>query len=218
MTATVFLAGDSTMADYHSDFAPQAGWGMMLQPLLPPDIRVVNAAMNGRSSKSFIDEGRLSHIKDELSQGDYLLIQFGHNDQKIDPDRHTDPFTSYKENLSHYIEAATDKKSTPILLSPVARRNFDQKGQLLSTHGDYPKAMKEAAEELSVPFIDLTMLSANLLQTLGEEKSKDLFMWLPPHQHSNYPEGVQDNTHFNEKGAAAIANLVVQELSTLFTF
>ncbi|MEW4328621.1 rhamnogalacturonan acetylesterase [Rossellomorea marisflavi] len=209
MSFSIFLAGDSTVADYPETSAPQAGWGQTFPAFLDPSISVRNHAANGRSSKSFIDEGRLDAIRDEIAEGDYLFIQFGHNDSKQD-ERFTDPFTTYKEHLLRYIETAREKKAHPLLITPVARRKFGSDGTVLDTHGDYPEAMKELAREQSVPVIDLHKRSLKLLDTLGPIRSKALYMWIDPHP--NFPDGAMDNTHFNEDGAHEIAAIVKKEL------
>lgn len=208
----VFLAGDSTMSDYDASLAPRAGWGQVLGELLPPGVAVRNHAASGRSTKSFIDEGRLAAIEAELAPGDWLLIQFGHNDQKPDEARRTEPYGSYQDNLRLYIETARRKGAFPVLITPVQRRRFDASGSLEDTHGDYPAAMREQAYEAGVPLIDLTALSRERFEALGEERTKDVFLWLQPGEHPNYPDGVQDNTHFSENGAKEVARLVWQEL------
>lgn len=208
----VFLAGDSTMCDYPADVAPRAGWGQKLGEFLKKEVVVYNDAVSGRSSKSFIHEGRLEQIAARMSAGDYLLVQFGHNDEKLDEERHTDPFTTYKSYLKRYIEAAVSKGAIPVFITPVQRRSFDEQGDLQDTHGEYPQAMKQLAEEYKVRLIDLGLKSKLLLEQLGPELSKRLFLWLEPGEHANYPGGVRDDTHFCAYGAEVIAKLVVEGL------
>ncbi|WP_223192403.1 rhamnogalacturonan acetylesterase [Paenibacillus sedimenti] len=208
----IFLAGDSTMSEYDAATAPRAGWGQMLGSLLNGKAEVRNAAASGRSSKSFIDEGRLAPIEEAIGAGDFLLIQFGHNDEKDDEVRHTEPFGTYQFYLNQYIETAKSKQAYPILITPVQRRKFGENGKLQDTHGQYPEAMKQLAAERGVPLIDLAALSKELLEQLGPEASKKLFLWLDPGEHPNYPDGVQDDTHFSEHGAREIAKLIVDKL------
>lgn len=177
-------------------------------------VTVHNHAASGRSSKSFIQEGRLKPVIDQMEKGDYLFIQFGHNDAKSeDPTRYTEPNTTYKAYLRQYIEAARQKEATPVLITPVERRRFDgTTGQAVPTHDLYPQAMKALGAEMKVPVIDLTTMSLELFQSLGVEQTKALFLWLKPGEHPNYPEGIEDNTHFQEYGAKAIAKLVIAGL------
>lgn len=212
---TVYLAGDSTVADYPHERHPMLGWGARLISLLEPGIRIVNAATNGRSSKSFIDEGRLDAVLAAMGEGDVLLIQFGHNDSKPDAERRTEPWTTYQECLKQYIDGARALGAYPVLISSVSRRRFDENGTLQGTHEDYPEAMKQLAEREGVPFIDLSAKSFARLQEMGMEQSLEWFTWLKPGENPNYPEGVEDNTHLNEKGAAAVARLVAEELAVL---
>ncbi|WP_282936455.1 rhamnogalacturonan acetylesterase [Paenibacillus sp. RC67] len=207
-----YIAGDSTAANYPPEQSPMAGWGQMIGELLTNDVAVYNEASCGRSSKSFMDEGRLKPIADNIHQDDYLFIQFGHNDQKPDEERHTEPFTSYLDHLLQYIAAARRKGATPVLFTSVARRNFNEKGVLVPTHGDYPAAMKKLASEQRVLLIDMEAKTDELYRSLGSEASKQLFVWLEPGENPNYPDGVRDNTHFNEQGAREVAKIVVSQL------
>ncbi|WP_317889865.1 rhamnogalacturonan acetylesterase [Sutcliffiella deserti] len=211
----VFLAGDSTMSEYSESVAPRTGWGQVLGKYLPPSIQVINKATSGRSSKSFIDEGRLEEISTDIEQGDYLLIQFGHNDQKEDELRRTLPFSTYQSYLLEYLEVAFRKGATPILITPVQRRSFDDQGEFYDTHGEYPQAMRELASEKNVVLVDLSTLSKDLFTLLGSEKTKSLFLWLSPKEHPNYPDGVDDNTHFSSYGAKKVAELVAPALQSI---
>ncbi|WP_373232968.1 GDSL-type esterase/lipase family protein [Cohnella sp.] len=212
MPIRVFLAGDSTMSEYDASLAPRAGWGQALGELLNDRAIIRNKAASGRSSKSFLAEGRLGLIKSALRPGDVLLVQFGHNDQKPDEERRTEPFGTYQENLRAYIEAARSKDAYPMLLTPVQRRSFDERGIHLDTHGDYSVAMRQLAGETGVPLVDLAASSKRLMEELGPERSKELYLWLEPGAHPNYPDGVQDDTHFSEAGAREIARLFVREI------
>jgi lysophospholipase L1-like esterase len=208
---TIFIAGDSTAARKESEARPETGWGEKIAEFLAPGTAVRNCAVNGRSSKSFIDEGRLDSIAAELRSGDVLLIQFGHNDEKDDPARGTDAATTYKDYLSRYIAIAREAGATPVLLTPVARRKFNDDGSFRESHGTYPAAMKELAAAEGVPLLDLHALTTRMLIDLGPEASKALFLWLEPGEHPNYPEGSKDDTHFNDYGARVVAGMAAEE-------
>ncbi|PZD94201.1 rhamnogalacturonan acetylesterase [Paenibacillus sambharensis] len=212
---TLHLAGDSTMSDYGPGEAPRAGWGQMLQEFVQPHVTVRNKAMSGRSSKSFIDEGRLDDLLGEVQAGDYVLIQFGHNDAKPDEERRTEPFGSYQSYLERYLTAAAGKEAQAVLITSVERRKFGPDGLLEPTHGDYPAAMEELARERGIPLLDLRVLTGRLYERMGPEESKQLFMWLEPGEHPNYPEGVRDDTHFSEQGARMVAALAAEGLYRL---
>jgi lysophospholipase L1-like esterase len=211
---SVFIVGDSTASYYSADRAPRAGWGQVLQTFFTDDILIVNEAASGRSSKSFIDEGRLKKVRNEIKQDDYLLIQFGHNDAKKD-ERYAEPYTTYKSFLQQYIDVAKKKGAQPILITPVQRRSFHEDGYLVDTHNDYPLAMLELGKQTNSPVIDLGVKSKELFQELGIDKTKEIFLWLEPGEHTNYPDGVQDNTHFSEKGATEVAKLIVEGIQKL---
>ncbi|MFC6062982.1 rhamnogalacturonan acetylesterase [Streptomyces ochraceiscleroticus] len=201
---TLHLAGDSTAAQKYADAAPETGWGMALPFFLHRDISVANHAVNGRSSKSFIDEGRLTAVLAELRPGDLLLVQFGHNDEKAeDPARYTEPWTTYQEYLRQYVTEARARGARPVLLTSVERRKFDAGGNALPTHGAYPAAMRALAAEADVPLLDIQEHSLALWQKLGPEETKTYFNWTPAEQ---------DNTHFNPPGAIAVARLVAAGL------
>ncbi|MCW8380341.1 rhamnogalacturonan acetylesterase [Streptomyces justiciae] len=201
---TLYIAGDSTAAQKYADAAPETGWGMALPFFLHKDRPVANHAVNGRSSKSFVDEGRLDVILGAIRPGDFLLIQFGHNDEKsADPTRYTEPWTTYQDYLRLYIDGARAHGARPVLATSVERRKFDAAGNALPTHGDYPAAMRALAEEEGVALLDIQALSLALWQRLGVEETKTYFNWTATEQ---------DNTHFNPPGAIAVARLVVREL------
>jgi lysophospholipase L1-like esterase len=206
---TIFIAGDSTACDYEESSRPMTGWGQMLSEFFTKEVRVINAALSGRSSKSFIDEGHLEPIQNQIQTGDFFLIQFGHNDQKEDTERHTEPESDYQTFLTRYIDVARSKGATPVLLTSVNRYRFDDAGRLIPTHGQYPAAMIGLGAALKVAVIDITEKSRVLFEELGPEQALKLFLNLEPNQHPNYPEGVADRTHFAPEGAFAIAKLVV---------
>lgn len=207
---TWFLCGDSTMADYSPKDAPMTGWGQALKSLAEGAF-VENCAVCGRSSKSFIAEKRLSFIELCLRKGDKLFIQFGHNDEKSDVERATVARVTYPEYLGMFIDAARRQGAEPILLTPVARRHFDENGALKRTHGDYPAAMRDLADYRGVRLLDMEKATEALLNDLGDEASKALFNWQEP-GHPNYPDGVQDNTHLCHTGAVRLARIALKLL------
>ncbi|WP_053219941.1 rhamnogalacturonan acetylesterase [Virgibacillus senegalensis] len=211
----IYLAGDSTVCTYGKERAPQAGWGQMFPRYLKPGAVCINHAVGGRSSKSFINEGRLKAIANELKPDDYLLIQFGHNDSKPEHERRTHPFITYQDYLKQYISFARQKLANPVLVTPVQRRYFSENGRVKDTHGDYPIAVRKLATSESVPLIDLTKDTTVLLEGLGPEISKKLFMWIEPGVSHSYPYGLKDNTHFNEQGADKVAGLVCDKIKKL---
>jgi len=208
----IFIAGDSTAATKDPSKYPETGWGQVINLYFNDEVCIRNFAKNGRSSKSFIDEGLLDQIAAEIQEGDYLFIQFGHNDEKDKPAVHTDPQTTFKEYLTRYIDCARNVKATPVLLTPVHRRNFDENGKINNTHGEYPQAMRELSKEKGVTLLDITEASRVFFEQLGVEKTKEILLWLKPGENPNYPNGVQDNTHFSEYGAKKIAGLVIEQI------
>jgi lysophospholipase L1-like esterase len=211
---TIYLIGDSTIAEKpNPEKNPERGWGQMLPLFFNKNVLVKNFAINGRSTKSFIREGRWDSVLNKLKHGDYVFIQFGHNDQKIqDSLRYTNPYTGYRRNLIKFVNDSRRKGAIPILFSSIVRRNFNEHGVLEDTHGAYPFIMRGVARELNVPFIDLQLKSEDLVLSLGPERSKALYLWLDPGQFEMYPEERQDNTHFGEKGASEMARLAVEGL------
>ncbi|MER6122661.1 rhamnogalacturonan acetylesterase [Streptomyces sp. NPDC001795] len=201
---TLYIAGDSTAAQKYADAAPETGWGMALPFFLRDGLVVANHAMNGRSSRSFVDEGRLDAILAVIRPGDILLVQFAHNDEKsADPTRYTEPWTTYQDCLRLYIDGARAHGARPVLATPVERRKFDADGKALPTHGEYPAAMRALAADEHVALLDIEALSLALWQKLGVEETKKYFNWTTTEQ---------DNTHFNPPGAIAVARLVAGEL------
>lgn len=210
---TVYLVGDSTMCDYEPARAPLTGWGMPFRYFFDSSIVIANHAKGGRSTRTFLSEGRWKPIVDSLQAGDYVLMQFGHNDEAKEErykDRYT-PVIDYKTNLVKFITETRAKKAIPVLITPVSRLRFKE-GRQQETHEEYTAAMYEVAKQQNIPFIDLDKKSRELYQGLGEENAKLLFMQLSPGEHPTYPDGQQDNTHFNEYGARRIAQLVLAGL------
>ena len=204
---TVFLAGDSTMAAKTDDRRPETGWGEYLQSRFDDKkVRIENHAQNGRSTKSFISEGRWQKIVDSLKKGDYVFIEFGHNDEKLDkPLVGAAAGGEYRDNLIRFVKDVRAKKAFPVLLTPVMRRRFNEQGEFFDTHGEYPDAVRRVALELKVPLIDLHRKSETIIKNLGVEDSKKLFLILKPKEHPNYPSGIEDNTHFSAFGAEQMA-------------
>jgi len=204
---TLYIAGDSTASIKHPSARPEAGWGMALPYFATPHVRIANRAVNGRSSKSFIDQGRLESIAATLAPGDTLLVQFGHNDSKPDTERYTDPWGTYQRCLSRYVEAARSAGAKPVFATSIERRRFRSDGTAYSTLGDYPEAMRELGIQLGVPVLDLQAQSLALWQRLGPEETKRYFL--------HTEDGRRDNTHLQPLGASTIANLAANGLSVL---
>jgi lysophospholipase L1-like esterase len=211
---TVWLAGDSTMSIKEIKAYPETGWGMPFAYFFDSTVSIKNIAKNGRSTKTFISEKLWDNIEKNLQEGDYVFIQFGHNDEsKEKVERYTTP-EEYKANLVKFITETRAKKGIPILVTPVSRRKFKDTVQI-ETHEIYTKLVKEVAAIQNVPMIDLDAKSIQLYQKLGVENSKLLFMQLKAGEHPNYPDGRDDNTHFNELGARLIAEIVLQAIRDL---
>jgi lysophospholipase L1-like esterase len=211
---TVWLAGDSTMATKETKAYPETGWGMPFAWFFDSSVTVKNIAKNGRSTRTFISEKLWESIETNLHEGDYVLIQFGHNDEsKEKTDRYTSP-EEYKANLLKFINETKAKKANPVLLTPVSRRKFKDTVQV-QTHEIYSALVRDVAKEQNVPMIDLDAKSIRLYQSFGEKNSRLLFLQVKPGEHPNYPEGKEDNTHFNELGARLIAQIVLQEIRDL---
>lgn len=208
----IYLIGDSTMANKPLSL-PERGWGMALGAFFKDGVTVENHAVNGRSTRSFIDEGRWEKVRTALTPGDVVIIQFAHNDEKKeDPVRYTNPATTFRDNLRRFIADTRARKAIPILATPVVRRKFDPSGQLIDTHGLYPEAVRAVAQEKKVPLLDLTQSTAAWLQAAGDEPSRRFFMWIEPGVYSEIPYGRKDDTHFVEAGATKVAELAVAEI------
>lgn len=208
---TIFLAGDSTMAAKAPDKRPETGWGEMLgQHFRSGKVVIENRAMNGRSTKTFISEGRWQKIIDELKKGDLVFIQFGHNDSSKDKGERYTPPEDYKKNLIKFIDEVRAKGGNPVLLTPVMRRRFDKNGKFYDTHGEYPGIVRTVAHEYKVPLIDMHRSSEAVIVRYGVEGSRKLFLQLKPWENPNYPNGIDDNTHFSPLGADEMAKLIVE--------
>ena len=208
---TIFVIGDSTVENGHD---PYYGWGGQLQAHLP-GMRVDNHAVSGRSSKSFWDEKRFEPVTACLKRGDILLIGFGHNDEKDDTERHTDPETTFPEMLMRYVNAARAAGAVPVLCTSVSRNFIAENGFVLYTHGAYPQAVRALCRKEDVFLIDLEMKTRALLKAFGPDQAGSLFVNIAPGTDERFPEGVADQTHFNLNGAKTVAAMVVQELGEL---
>ncbi len=235
---TIFIIGDSTAAKKDlSKGSPERGWGMALQCYFDEQyIRVDNHAVNGRSSRSFINEGRWEKVRQLIRPGDYVIIQFGHNDEKPKPDRHTDPGSTFDYNLAKFVRETREQGGIPVLMNPVVRRNFAVKAakndddealrkttfkdapkqvegdSLIDTHGLYRVAPHDVAKRMNCYFVDANQITHQLEQSLGVEGSKKLHMWYKPGEHPALPDGRQDNTHYNIWGAHQVARLLAEAL------
>lgn len=230
----IFCLGDSTMQYNDAKTWPQTGWAQMLPLFLHEGVQVCNYAKNGRSTKSFLGEQRFEEVLKKLGEGDYVFIQFGHNDEKADVERHTDPFGSYQENLKYMIKAIIKKNAFPVLFTSIVRRFGPD-------HGMYPQAMIEVAQELQIPFVDMNALTKpfmsagisitgpdadessadsylNLAQKVAmkrEEETGRYYMSFAPGLYDNYPSGKDDNTHLRPEGAFLVASLAIHELKKI---
>ncbi|MFK4472839.1 lysophospholipase L1-like esterase [Paenibacillus sp. RC73] len=213
---SVYLAGDSTVQTYKASMKPQAGWGQMIAPFFTDETTFVNRSIGGRSTKTFLVQGRLDDILRTIRPGDYLLIQFGHNDAAINnQERYVSP-ADYKVYLKTYIQGATQRGATPVLITPVGRRDYDAaSASYRISFPEYVQAMKETASETGVALVDLSQLSVAYYNTLGPEGTLPLFLHLEPGVYPAFPDGVKDDTHFQEYGAEQIARLVAQGVREL---
>ena len=210
---TIYICGDSTAASYKPEQAPIMGWGQALGELLP-GVRVENRAMAGRSTKSFLSEGRLQKIETEIQPGDLMLIQFTHNDVNELVWRHTDPWTSFYHNLEIFVDTAILHGARPVLLTPICLRSW-RDGRLLESHGEYPDAIRVLAARRNVPLIDLYEKSTALVREMGDEESKKLYLHVEPGVYPAYPNGNMDDTHTKRAGAEAYAQVVAEALREL---
>lgn len=212
----IFLAGDSTMAEKLPEKRPETGWGEKLGAFFrPATVKVDNRAANGRSTKTFISEGRWQRIIDDLGKGDYVFIQFGHNDSSKEKGERYAPPDEYRANLERFVKEVRAKGGGPVLLTPAMRRRFDKDGKFYDTHGEYPGIVRSVAKELKVPLIDMHRASEALIVKYGVEGSRQLFLQLKPGVHENYPNGVEDNTHFSPLGAEEMAKAAVGGINGL---
>jgi len=214
---TLFLIGDSTMANKENpDKNPEHGWGQVLPQFFTTGIEIQNHAMNGRSSKSFRTEGRWDKVEKQLKKGDFVIIQFGHNDQKFkDSTKFTNPYTQYRANLERYVNEARAKGATPILMTSIVRRNFNENGVLIDTHKEYPLVVRMVANDLKVPFVDLQLLTEQMEISYGPENSKKLHLHFKEGEEPYYSKAKDDDTHLSKLGAETVAKLALKDLKSL---
>ncbi|HWI94231.1 MAG TPA: rhamnogalacturonan acetylesterase [Flavisolibacter sp.] len=210
----VWLIGDSTMANKEVRAFPETGWGMPFANFFDSTVNVDNRAKNGRSTQSFIDEGLWKPVVENLNEGDYVFIQFGHNDEVPTKKTYTTE-EQFKTNLIRYVNETRAKRAVAVLITPVARRKFDSTGHIVGTHEVYSEIVRSVASQLNVPLIDLDKKSQALLQQFGPDASKLLYNHLEPGENPHYPEGKSDDTHFSELGARKIAEIVLSSVKEL---
>jgi lysophospholipase L1-like esterase len=213
---TLYMIGDSTMCNYPIRQWPVTGWGMPFANYFDSTVVIDNRAKGGRSTRTFLSENRWQPIADSLHAGDYVFIQFGHNDEAKEPqyaDRYT-PVPAYKANLIRFITDTRARNAIPVLVTPVSRRNFDKDGNAKETHTEYTRAVLEVGDQYHVAVIDLDRQSRELYQRMGPDNAKLLFMELDPGEHPNYHVGRHDGTHFNEYGARKIAEIVLNDIQS----
>ncbi|MFV0391016.1 MAG: rhamnogalacturonan acetylesterase [Paludibacteraceae bacterium] len=224
----ILMAGDSTMADkvffktvtdsvdgqvFEEPFL-ERGWGQLLPEFVNEKVIVKNYAKNGRSTRTFIEEGLWTELINSTSKGDFVIIQFGHNDAAVAKKSYTNS-EQFRLNFIAFVNDVRAKGANPIVCTPVARRKFNENGILELTHGEYPDLIRSLAKAQKVPLIDLEKLTTDWLQNEGVVLSKKYFHNYPPGVSKVYPKGLEDNTHFNEAGARHVALLFVQGVKKL---
>lgn len=213
---TIYLAGDSTAAIKLASKRPETGWGEYLAEFIDPQKFIVdNRAMNGRSTKSFIHQGRLAAIEQVIKPNDYLFIQFGHNDQKLtDPERGTQPFADYQVNLEQFITVARSHQAIPVLLTSLTRRKYLPNQAKIDPQalGEYPAAMKQVATTQQVTLLDINQISRDYFNQLSPEQTRQYFMNFAANLYANYPQGSTDNTHLRPAGAKLVAMMITQAI------
>lgn len=218
----VFMVGDSTMADYHLNPAgPMRGWGQLMPLYFHSNVTIVNRAVSGHTSHASLAQ-RWPGVLAEMQPGDYVIIQFGHNDMKEGKPGYAAPFGAYTENLERFVRETRDKQGSPLLATSVARRAFDEENKARNTLGDYPQAVREVGARLEVPVLEMNLHSMELLTLLGPERSAKLFCNPEAGEYPDYKppraEGpglanpAVDNTHFNAMGASRMADIAAQEI------
>ncbi|ELZ27353.1 lipolytic protein G-D-S-L family [Halogeometricum pallidum JCM 14848] len=211
---TVHLIGDSTMAEKAPSERPETGWGTPFSERVDDSVTVENHARNGRSTRTFLEEGRWHPVVRDLETGDYVFVQFGHNDEVPSKEQYT-PEAEFESNLERFVAETRERGAEAVLLTPIARRHFDGDGNPKDTHRVYSELTRDAARSRDVPLIDADERSRSLLRELGPEESKSLYNHLSPGEHPNYPDGVTDDTHFSEYGARRMAELVLDGVEEL---
>ncbi len=211
---TLFLAGDSTVANKpYKEGNPEKGWGQVFPLYFNEGVKIENHAVNGRSTKSFMDEGKWDALMQSVSPGDYVFIEFGHNDSKNqDTTRYAAANGAYSDHLRQFVEDVRRLQATPVLLTPIVRRKFDEQGRFYDTHGDYPEAVRKIARDMDVLLIDLHAATRVLVEQVGEETSKKLFLHIGVHEYAHLELPIEDDTHLSAYGAFKVADMVVAVL------
>jgi lysophospholipase L1-like esterase len=205
---TIYMIGDSTMSIKQPKAFPETGWGMELGQFFDKTITIDNRAQNGRSTLSFQNENRWQPVVDNLKEGDYVIIEFGHNDEKIDKPNVGTSLEQFRDNLIKFVNDTRNKKAMPILMTPISRRSF-KNGVLTDTHKGYPDVVRKVADSLKVPFVDMLAKTEKWLRETGDEPSKKFFNHVEA-GHANYTDGKKDDTHLSPEGAKAIAAMAVE--------
>jgi lysophospholipase L1-like esterase len=204
---TVYLAGNSTVVD--QDDEPWCSWGQMITRFFKPGVAIADHAESGLSLGSFLGSHRLDKVLSIIKPGDYLFIEFGHNDQK-EKGPQDGAFGSYTDRFKLFISKIREKSAIPVIVTSTSRRAFDNNGKVVNTLGDYPDAARKIAKEQNVPLIDLNLMTAKFYEALGLEDSKQAFVWYPANSFPNQPNDLADNTHFNNYGAYEIAKCIIE--------
>lgn len=208
----IYMIGDSTMANKEKLYFPERGWGQFFQQQFSESITIENYAKNGRSTRSFIYEGRWDSVYIKLHKGDYVIIQFGHNDGSMQKtERYATP-QEYEYNLRKFIRETQLMHANPILATPIVRRRFDENHQFYDTHGVYPEIMRKLSIELEIPLLEMHKESMLMVNELGFEKSKKIYLHIEPNTFDSLPNGQIDNTHFSEFGAMEMAKIAAEEI------
>lgn len=210
---TLFLLGDSTCAIKTDSSRPETGWGECFTPYLAPGFTLANYAMNGRSTQMCLLEGTYYDVYFAAQKGDYVIMQYGHNENKMEDYRHTDPFTTYQENLRFMAQPLLRKGIAVIFVSSIARARFASDGSLPDTHGDYPSAMEAEAARLGIPFVEMSERTRVYFEILGESRTLEYFMCFGPGIYPHYPQGKQDRTHLRPQGAETIAKMIYEAMA-----
>lgn len=214
---TIWMCGDSTMSIKETGSYPETGWGMPFAYFWDTAaVRIVNKAKNGRSTKTFVSEGLWQSVIDNIQEGDFVFIEFGHNDESKEKKERYTTVDEFKSNLAKFVNETKARKGIPVLFTPVSRRKFDSLGIAQETHKVYTAAMLQFADSMKIPVINMDVKTRELYQQFGDSASRLLFLQLKPGEHPNYPNGKEDNTHFSELGARLTAQIALKELIVLY--
>jgi lysophospholipase L1-like esterase len=209
---TLYMIGDSTMANKEKLHMPERGWGQLFSQLFNDGLKIENHAKNGRSTRSFIYEGRWDSVYAKLQPGDFVIIQFGHNDgSEQKTERYATP-VEYEYNLRKFVKDTRQKNAMPILATPIVRRRFDSIGQFYDSHGVYPEIVRKIAADLNITLLEMHLKSLDLVKNMGEEKSKKIYLFIEPNKYDSLPNGMTDNTHFSESGALEMTKIAADEI------